>query len=324
MTTGTAPKGRSMWLRFMILAAVSGLFTMFASLGTVAEAGQELPQARAGSAVDPVAAAAENGDAASQVRLGIRYYSGISREHPPDYEEALKWFHLAADQGNAEAQARIGMMYHFGKGVPRDEAEAARWYLLAANGDYPWAQLQLSNMYQQGVGVPRDQQEARRWLKLYSAHHPDKSASRAWELFAVAILAVVGFSLGLLALQRGALTGWQRPCVAVFVHLAGIALVLNTLTTYGFGIVFPHCSHSFLATACTQISDAQTRKIVNEIGDWATVNLIFRFMAGVGFVLDALAVWYLVYLCRLIFKRPRVRQNQALLQTGPSVPARNS
>ena len=129
------------------------------------------------------------------------------------------------------------------------------------------------------------------------------------ELFAVAILAVVAFSLGLLALQRHALTGWQRVIVAVLVHVAGIALVLNTLTTYGFWIVFPHCSHNFLATACTEISDPQTRKIVNEIGDWAVVNLIFRFMAGVGFVLDALAVWYVVYLWQLLFRRLRVQHD---------------
>ncbi|MFZ3334178.1 MAG: hypothetical protein WA197_26340, partial [Candidatus Acidiferrales bacterium] len=105
---------------------------------------------------------------------------------------------------------------------------------------------------------------------------------------------------------------------------AGIALVLNTLTTCGFWVMFPHCSHNFLATACTQIADPNTRKIVNEIGDWAVVNLIFRFMAGIGLVLDALAAWYVVYLCRLLFKRSRVRPQQAMSRTAPSVPVRNS
>ncbi len=40
----------------------------------------------------------------------------------------------------------------------------------------------------------------------------------------------------------------------------------------------------------------------NVIGDWATVNLIFRFVAGVGLILDMLAVWYVVYVVRLIFR----------------------
>jgi tetratricopeptide (TPR) repeat protein len=309
MTTRTAPKSQVVWLGLMMVIALSGLGTVFAPMVTAAEAWSEYAQAQADSAPDPLTASAENGDAAAQLKLGMRYYVGTSREKPPDYDKALEWFRRAADQGNAEAQARIGMMYHFGRGVPQDDAEAARWYLLSANQGYGWAQLQLFDMYQRGVGVPRDQQEAKKWLKLYNDQHPDNTATRTRELFAVAILAVIAFSLGLLALQRHALTGWKRVIVAVFVHVAGIALVLNTLTTYGFWVVFPHCSHNFLATACTEISDPQTRQIVNEIGDWAVVNLIFRFMAGVGFVLDALAVWYVVYLWQLLFRRLRVQHD---------------
>jgi Sel1 repeat len=324
MTTRSAPKSHVVLLGLVMLVALSGLCTIFAPVVTAAEAWQKHAQARADSGDDRLAASADNGDAAAQLKLGMRYYEGVSREHPSDYQEALKWFHRAADQGNAEAQARIGMMYHFGKGVPQDDAEAARWYLLAANGGYAWAQLQLFDMYDRGVGVPRDHQEAKKWLKLYNAQHPDKSATSARGLFAVAILAVIAFALGLIALQRHALTGWQHLIVAVLVHVAGIALVLNTLTTYGFWIVFPHCSHNFLATACTQISDPQTRKIVNEIGDWAMVNLIFRFMAGVGLVLDALAVWYVVYLCQMLFRRLRVQHDQALSPIPPSIRARNS
>jgi hypothetical protein len=324
MTTGTEPRSQLMRLGLMMLVAVFGLCAIFASVVAAGEAWQEHAQARVDSAVDPLTASAENGDAAAQLKLGMRYYEGEGRRYPHDYEEALKWFHRAADQGNAEAQARIGMIYHFGRGVPRDDAEAARWYLLAANGGYGWAQLQLSDMYRRGAGVPRDDQESRKWLNLYKAHHPDKSATAAWGLFAVAILAVIAFSLGLLTLQRRALTGWRSLCIAVLVHAAGIALVLNTLTTYGFGIVFRQCSHTFLTTDCTQIADPNTRKIVNEIGDWAVLNLVFRFMAGVGLILDALAVWYVVYLVRLLFRRSRVRPLQRLSRTAPSVPARNS
>jgi tetratricopeptide (TPR) repeat protein len=319
-----APKIRLLRLVSLMLAALAGLCTISAPALTAAEAWQEQATAPADSGADRLTAAAENGDAAAQLRLGMRYYEGTGRKHPPDYAEAMKWFRLAADQGNAEAQARVGMLYHFGKGVPRDDAEAARWYLLAANGGYAWAQLQLANMYQAGVGVPRDHQEAKKWLNLYNAHHPDRSAFRAWGLFAVASLAVLAFALGLIALQRGKHTGRQRVAVAAFVHVAGIALVLNTLTTYGFSIVFPHCSHNFLATACTQIADPHTQKIVNAIGDWAVVNLIFRFMAGIGLILDGLAVWYVVYVCRLLFRRSRVQHDQQLLQTPPSAPAGNS
>jgi Sel1 repeat-containing protein len=319
-----APKNQRTRFAFELLIALAALCVILAPLATTAAAWPQHAAAPADAGVDPVTTSAEKGDAAAQLQLGKRYYEGTSREHPPDFEEALKWFHRAADQGNAEAQARIGMMYHFGKGVPRDDAEAARWYLLAANGGYAWAQLQLFNMYQEGRGVPRDPHEARKWLDLYNSHHPDHSTTYIRGLFALALLALIAFAIGLVALQRGRLSGGQHLAVAVCVHAAGIALVLNTLTTYGFWVVFPHCSHNFLATACTQIADPNTRKIVNEIGDWAVVNLIFRFMAGVGFILDALAAWYVVYLCRLLFERRRVQPRQAMPRTAPSTTARNS
>lgn len=263
-------------------------------------------QAPAQSRFDRLIASAEKGDADAQVELGIRYYSGSADSPRPDYAAALKWFQRAADQGDAKAQDRIGMMYYAGRGVPQDFAEAARWYQLAAQGGNYHAQLQLSDMYQGGHGVPRDFDESRKWAKQASANHPDKEPTQIRAVFAVTVLAVIALSFGLIALQRNALTGSQHLIVAVLVHVAGTALLLNTLLTYGFGLVFPHCSHSFLATDCTQISDPHTRMIVNAIGNWAVVNLIFRFMAGIGLVLDALAAWYVVYLCRLLFRRPRV------------------
>ena len=127
MTTRTTPRSQAAWLGLMMLIALSGLCTVFAPGVTAAEAWSEYAQARVDSELDPLTASAENGDDDAQLKLGMRYYDGISREKPPDYEKALEWFRRAADQGNAEAQARIGMMYHFGRGVPRDDAEAARW-----------------------------------------------------------------------------------------------------------------------------------------------------------------------------------------------------
>jgi hypothetical protein len=273
-------------------------------------------QAPANPRFDRIVASAENGDAASQVELGILYFNGTANSPGPDYAEALKWFHRAADQGNAKAQDRIGLMYYSGKGVPQDYAEAAHWYQLAAQGGNFHARLQLSDMYQRGLGVPRDFSESKKWATLAKTDHPNNQSgyTRAW--FPVAILAVLAFPFGLIALQRNVLAGRRRLIVAALVHVVGIALLLNTLATYGFGIVFPHCSHSFLATDCTQISDPHTRMIVNGFGNWAVVNLIFRFMAGVGLVLDATAVWYIVYLLRLLFRRSRARIPRA-------VPSRN-
>src|SRR5580693_3858776 len=250
---------RCVWLLVLLLAA-----------GTIRTAAQVPAHSR----FDRLVASAESGDAAAQVELGILYYSGLADSPRPDYAEALKWFQRAADQGNADAQDRIGLMYYSGKGVPQDFAEAAHWYQLAAQGGNFHARLQLSDMYQRGLGVPRDFSEAKKWATLAKTDHPNNQSgyTRAW--FPVAILAVLAFPFGLIALQRNVLAGRRRLIVAALVHVVGIALLLNTLATYGFGIVFPHCSHSFLATDCTQISDSHTRMVVNAIGDWAVVNLI--------------------------------------------------
>ncbi len=69
--------------------------------------------------------AAEQGDAKSQVYLGIMYDEG--RGVPPDDAEAVKWYRRAAEQGDAMAQNILGVMYGDGRGVARDDAEALKW-----------------------------------------------------------------------------------------------------------------------------------------------------------------------------------------------------
>jgi hypothetical protein len=63
---------------------------------------------------------------------------------------------------------------------------------------------------------------------------------------------------------------------------------------------------------------------VNEALDILGASQNSVSVAGVGLVLDALAVWYLVYLCQLFFRRPRVRPKQGLLPVPSSAPAHNS
>ena len=288
MSTETTPKRRVLRIGVTLLALVSL---------TRAQTPAELE-------LDRLTAAAEQGDATAQMKLGMHYYGRTRKREAPDYAQALKWFRRAADQGNVQGEDLLGIMYSQGRGVTQDFAEAARWYLLAAKQGNVHAQLQLADLYRRGVGVPRDLNESNQWTKLANKQHPKRTATSPWMLLVGGLLAVIGFAIGLFALQRKALEGGPRLTVEVFVHVVGIALVLNTLTTYGFAVVFPQCSHNFLATSCTQIADPNTRKIVDAIGDWSVVNLIFRFMAGIGLVLDALAVWYTVYLWRRVFLRP--------------------
>ena len=67
--------------------------------------------------------AAESGDVAEQLALGVMYGNGEGV--PEDLIEAVKWLLLAAKQGDANAQSYLGFMYGEGRGVQEDPAEAA-------------------------------------------------------------------------------------------------------------------------------------------------------------------------------------------------------
>lgn len=84
----------------------------------------------------------------------------------PDLPQALNWYRKAAEQGDATTQVRLGLMYAEGRGVTRDEQEAVRWFRRAAEQGDASAQSLLSFMYWQGRGVPTDLVEAHAWANL--------------------------------------------------------------------------------------------------------------------------------------------------------------
>jgi hypothetical protein len=268
--------------------------------------------AKADEALDALRAAAEQGDAAAQYKLGTRYLDegdGAQRrrdtaQRDADNTEAIKWLRLAAEHGNVEAQARLGVLYTYGGIVSRDYAEAAKWTRMAAEQGDRNAMLRLSEMYAMGRGVPRDPVEERRWNQRHTATAPHKVDRLGLLLEAIGI-AVLAFGAALGALHAGMLTGWKRSVATVFVHLVGPLLVLDSFLTYGTWLLTWNCGHDFLATHCTQIADPGTRHLLNSLGDFQMFNLVFRFMAIVGLVVDVLAVWYLVYLWRLLGRRSR-------------------
>ena len=114
--------------------------------------------------LDEVRVLAEQGDAAAQTNLGVRYRFGF--DVPQDEAESVRWYRLAADQGYPDAQLMLGGMYADGRGVPKDYAEAVRWYRAAAEQGDASGQLSLALMYSLGRGVPEDEAEAVRWFRL--------------------------------------------------------------------------------------------------------------------------------------------------------------
>jgi len=93
---------------------------------------------------------ADSGDVDAQVRLGRMYYNGHGV--PQDYQEAIRWYHLAGEQGHAEAQFSLGNMYYRGEGVPKDATKAVEWYQKAAVQGIAVAQNNLGACTTRGRG----------------------------------------------------------------------------------------------------------------------------------------------------------------------------
>jgi hypothetical protein len=120
---------------------------------------------------------ASDGDADSQLELGIRYLlgRGVAME---DSVQARNWFLKSADQGNATARFWLGEMYSTGWGIPEDKARAAIWYRKAAEQGLATAQYALGNLYETGTGVPLNHKEAVTWIR--KAANQDLGPAKSW------------------------------------------------------------------------------------------------------------------------------------------------
>lgn len=93
-----------------------------------------------------------------------------------------------------------------------------------------------------------------------------------------------------------------------FVFLLGCLNVLNSANTYlilPIGFYFFGCSNFQLATNCPSELGSLANLIVY-LSDWATMNLVIRFMGGVGFVLDYFSV---VFVYSLVKKKRTKQKN---------------
>tara|TARA_B110000259_G_scaffold169231_1_gene199023 strand:+ start:76 stop:591 length:516 start_codon:yes stop_codon:yes gene_type:complete len=96
---------------------------------------QDSMRKRLESRLAPYRLAADQGDAAAQFILGIKY------EEELNDKGAVHWFRQAANQGHADAQFCLGFAYKYGRGVEQSDKGAVHWYRQAADqGDADAAQ----------------------------------------------------------------------------------------------------------------------------------------------------------------------------------------
>jgi TPR repeat protein len=120
------------------------------------------PNARAAEALGELNAAAENGSAEAQYKLGLAYQKGDGVGKDP--AEALKWLEKSAAHGWADAQHVLGFMHAHGAGVPQNLAEGLIWYRKAAEQNHPAAQLYMGIECLEGAEENRDFSAAMKWF----------------------------------------------------------------------------------------------------------------------------------------------------------------
>lgn len=115
------------------------------------------------------AEAAERGNVAAMIKLGLMYLAGVGVKK--DVEETKKCFQKAAEQGSAPAQHNLGLLYSGGHGMERDDTEAVRWFRKAAEQGYAPAQFELGKRLADGIVANAEKEfekEAEKWLKKAS------------------------------------------------------------------------------------------------------------------------------------------------------------
>ncbi|HET8699457.1 MAG TPA: tetratricopeptide repeat protein, partial [Gammaproteobacteria bacterium] len=86
--------------------------------------------------------------------LAEQYRTGTGVQRDP--ARAVELYRQAAEQGNAAAQMRLGQAYLLSIGLPRDVTAALGWLRAAARQENAEALFILSGVYATGEGVERD------------------------------------------------------------------------------------------------------------------------------------------------------------------------
>ncbi len=153
--------------------------------------------------------AASQGDALGQMKVGIMY--GLGKGVKQNDAEAVKWYRLAAGQGNASAQGLLGSAYITGKGVSKNYTEAAKWFYLAANQGDANAQSMLGLTFVLGKGVPQNYVAAHMWLSLSAAQGDQLAAKKRDEIARIMTSAQVAEAQKLAAEWRPIGSNASRP-----------------------------------------------------------------------------------------------------------------
>ena len=129
---------------------------------------QEFRRGQFSEAVSSWRTAAEQGDAAAALYLGVLYDTGFGVAQSP--AQALSWYRRGGERGNVTAMFNAAVMLDAGRGTTADPAAAIEWYEKAARAGSGRADYNLGLIYENGIGVPADRQRAIRAYRQAVSH----------------------------------------------------------------------------------------------------------------------------------------------------------
>jgi len=159
------------WIKSKLHArsSVTQLPTVLASTDTPGQETAATPSVETAT-LEQLRQMAEQGDAAAENSLGLRYAQGDGVKL--DEREAVRWFLRAAQHGSVAAQSKLGSIYYSGRGVPKDLNQAYFWMVVARlSGDEasktlsPGIRFELTREQITSIEL-----EADRWLRQQRQH----------------------------------------------------------------------------------------------------------------------------------------------------------
>jgi len=113
-------------------------------------------------------AAAEQGDAAAQWRVGIGYLYGKAGGNV-DAAEGIRWLRASADQGNARGEEELAWQLYTGLNVARDVEQSTALLEKAAVQGSLSAQVSFAGRLMHGEGILADEARAKELLEMAHA-----------------------------------------------------------------------------------------------------------------------------------------------------------
>lgn len=107
--------------------------------------------------------AALQGDAQSQLAVGLCYLSGFDGTAKDD-KEGVKWLQMAAEQKNVDAAKKLGNIYEGASGIPANDLLSMKWYKEAAELGDAESQFMVGRYYLEGTGVAENPTEGAKWV----------------------------------------------------------------------------------------------------------------------------------------------------------------